>query len=50
MKDYIELKDVKKIYKMGSQSIKALDGASFSINKGEFVVVAGLAEQGKVHF
>jgi len=50
LKDYIELKDVKKIYKMGSQSIKALDGASFSINKGEFVVVAGPSGAGKSTF
>ncbi len=50
MKDYIELKDVKKIYKMGSQSIRALDGASFSINKGEFVVVAGPSGAGKSTF
>ncbi|MGB7604837.1 MAG: ABC transporter ATP-binding protein [Lutisporaceae bacterium] len=50
MKDYIELKDVKKLYKMGSQSIKALDGASFSINKGEFVVVAGPSGAGKSTF
>lgn len=47
MKNYIELKDVKKYYKMGNQKIKALDGTSFSINKGEFVVVAGPSGAGK---
>lgn len=50
MNDYIELKDVKKYYKMGDQKIKALDGTSFSINKGEFVVVAGPSGAGKSTF
>lgn len=50
MNSYIELKDVKKYYKMGDQKIKALDGTSFSINKGEFVVVAGPSGAGKSTF
>lgn len=50
MNNYIELKDVKKYYKMGDQKIKALDGTSFSINKGEFVVVAGPSGAGKSTF
>jgi putative ABC transport system ATP-binding protein len=44
---YIELKEVKKVYKMGEVNIKALDGVSFSIDKGEFVVVAGPSGAGK---
>jgi putative ABC transport system ATP-binding protein len=44
---YIELKDVKKYYQMGEVEIKALDGVSFSIDKGEFVVVAGPSGAGK---
>jgi ABC-type lipoprotein export system ATPase subunit len=35
---------------MGDQKIKALDGTSFSINKGEFVVVAGPSGAGKSTF
>lgn len=35
---------------MGEQRIKALDGASFAINKGEFVVVAGPSGAGKSTF
>ena len=47
MKDYIQFKDVKKIYKMGQVEIEALSGVDFSINKGEFVVVAGASGAGK---
>lgn len=47
MGDYIEFKDVKKIYKMGEVSIEALSGVDFSIDKGEFVVVAGASGAGK---
>ena len=38
---YIELNDVKKFYKMGEVTITALAGMSFSVEKGEFVVVVG---------
>ena len=38
---FISFKDVSKIYKMGEVEIKALDGVSFDIDKGEFVVVLG---------
>ncbi len=44
---YIEFKDVKKIYKMGEVSIEALSGANFSIDKGEFAVIAGPSGAGK---
>ncbi|MDB2087433.1 ABC transporter ATP-binding protein [Clostridium paraputrificum] len=47
MKDYIQFKDVKKIYKMGEVEIEALSGVDFSIDKGEFVVVAGASGAGK---
>lgn len=46
-RSYIELQDVKKLYKMGEVEIKALDGISFSIDKGEFVVVVGPSGAGK---
>ena len=45
--NYIELENVIKIYQMGEVEITALDGISFSINKGEFVVVAGPSGAGK---
>ena len=47
MSAYVELKDVKKSYQMGSVTIHAADGVSFSIEKGEFVVVVGPSGAGK---
>ena len=47
MSDYIEFRDVKKIYKMGEVNIEALSGVDFTVNKGEFVVVAGASGAGK---
>ncbi len=44
---FIVFDNVKKIYKMGEVEIEALSGASFSIEKGEFVVVAGASGAGK---
>ena len=36
---YIQFKNVEKIYKMGEVDLKALDKASFEIEKGELVVI-----------
>lgn len=47
MDKYIELRDVRKIYKMGEVEIKAADGIDFSIEKGEFVVIVGASGAGK---
>lgn len=47
MSKYIEFKNVKKIYKMGEVEISALSGVDFSVDKGEFVVVAGASGAGK---
>lgn len=47
MASFIELKNVKKTYDMGEVIIKAVDGVSFSIDKGEFVVVLGPSGAGK---
>ena len=47
MPGYIEFKNVKKKYKMGEVEIEALSGVDFSINKGEFIVVAGASGAGK---
>ena len=47
MKEYITFKEVKKIYKMGEVEIEALSGVNFSIDKGEFVVIAGASGAGK---
>ena len=47
MGKYIEFKDVKKKYKMGELEIDALGGVDFSVNKGEFVIIAGASGAGK---
>ena len=44
---YIEFKDVVKKYQMGEIEITALDRASFSIEKGELVVIVGASGAGK---
>jgi len=44
---YIEFRDVKKKYKMGEVEIDALGGVDFSVNKGEFVIIAGASGAGK---
>ncbi len=44
---YIELRDVRKNYKMGELTISALENASFEIEKGEFAVVVGPSGAGK---
>ena len=47
MKDLINFRNVKKTYTIGEKSFDALNGASFSINKGEFVVILGPSGAGK---
>ena len=47
MENLVELKNVKKTYKMGEVEIHAVDGVSFEIKKGEFVVIVGPSGAGK---
>lgn len=47
MSEFIEFRNVKKIYKMGEVEIAALAGVDFTIKKGEFVVIAGASGAGK---
>ena len=47
MKDFVKLQDITKIYHMGEVEIRAVDGISFSIEKGEFVVIVGPSGAGK---
>ena len=44
---YIEINNLRKTYSMGEVEIKALDNASFSVEKGELVVVLGPSGAGK---
>lgn len=47
MEKFIELKNVKKSYTMGEVAITAVADASFSIDKGEFVIILGASGAGK---
>lgn len=44
---YIEFKNISKVYQMGEVEIKALNKASFTIDKGELVVILGPSGAGK---
>ena len=46
-KDFVRLKNVSKIYRMGEVEIRAVDKIEFMIDKGEFVVVVGPSGAGK---
>ena len=47
MEELIKFENVKKSYDVGEKKFNALDGVSFSISKGEFVVILGPSGAGK---
>ena len=47
MAELISLKNVKKTYIVGEKKFNALDNVSYTINKGEFVVIIGPSGAGK---
>ena len=44
---YISFENVKKEYKMGEVTIKAVDGVDFTVDKGEFTIIVGPSGAGK---
>lgn len=47
MKKMFELRDVKKVYELGSQSVEVLSNISFDIHEGDFVAIMGPSGAGK---
>jgi putative ABC transport system ATP-binding protein len=43
----IQIRDLKRHYKMGDNIVKALDGVSFDINRNEYVAIMGPSGSGK---
>lgn len=43
----VEFKDVSRVYTTGDHELKALDGVSFELNEGKFVVILGPSGAGK---
>ena len=43
----IELKNVYKIYQMGDETVRALDGIDLTVDQGEFVAIVGSSGSGK---
>ena len=47
MEHLIELKEVRKLYHMGDETVHALDGIDLTVDKGEFVAIVGASGSGK---
>ncbi|MDE6219948.1 MAG: ABC transporter ATP-binding protein, partial [Lachnospiraceae bacterium] len=46
-KPVIIVKDLYKVYRIGENRVRALNGVSFSINRGEFCAIVGTSGSGK---
>ena len=47
MSKVIEVKNLYKLYRVGDEVVRALDGVDFEINKGEFCAIVGTSGSGK---
>lgn len=46
-KPIIQVSDLTKIYQMGSQEVRALDGVNFEVDKNEYIAIMGPSGSGK---
>ena len=47
MRSVIEVKNLYKLYRVGDEVVRALDGVDFQIKKGEFCAIVGTSGSGK---
>ena len=47
MRKVIEVKHLYKLYRLGDEIVRALDGVDFTIYKGEFCAIVGTSGSGK---
>lgn len=47
VKEIIRLEDICRIYRVGSQEVRALDGVSLSVSRNEYVAIMGPSGSGK---
>lgn len=44
---FLEIKDLKKVYKLGKERVTALDGINLTVQKGEIICILGTSGSGK---